>query len=625
MKFKFILPALLSISGACLAMEPIEPIPHDSSSTAVGTIAADSQCPVCMEQANTLDKNNLRITSCCKNFICQPCENNIQETAARNAAQYQTAAGQIAFLEQNGYAPRNQLKAMCPLCRKDLSTSSATLLTQKEPLNIIDVKGAQFALEPELAQALLKCTNLEALEAHPGILDFSNLKHKFLTQKLIIGLAKTINNPRKFKNDLDSTEPMAKHVTKLNPKAFEIAHYLGAPDNILYIMANELWPYIQEQPNDTEPTKQYKKNVRHLARPHLASPKHFLHFLQTKPANYTDNFKTHFMKGNLLDTQGGIQLDFDSLKVFYTTLRDTGWYTHDNSDWYIKYPFCLLDGIKELLIHFEMDPNYSHSINLSRHKLETFSCDMLPKIGTLNLSYNSIRKLTGSCLAVANKNYIQSLPSRIILESNPIESIDDSFFEIIRKNRGTAYNTTEISLQNSNLTAAQKEDVRKKFYKATHTVPQRYLNSRMFGNAFVYGGCLAGIAGALYASNKLADYAPKVAKGISVATSTIAGGIVGALREMYVHRRDESIPWLAVDMIGSGTISYFGAHKILEKKPVLAKVLPMAFTSLTGSLAGYFAGWKVGTITANGLAKISHPEISWKNENWSSGDYTLKI
>lgn len=625
MKFKVLFSLIvMALTPSTFAMQMPSKSTQEAA-TVKTTVKAEDQCPVCQESAANTAQSELKITQCCQNFICTSCENGIIENARNIVAQNQTPEQRNIFANQNGFEPRNQLKAMCPFCRKDLSTSTATLLTQKEPLNIIDVKGAQFTLEPELAQALLKCTNLEALEAHPGILDFSNLKHKFLTQKIIIGLAKAINNPREFKNDLDSTEPMTKHVTKLNPKAFEIAHYLGAPDNILYILANELWSYIQEDAKDSESTKTYKKSLRHLARPHLSSPKHFLRYLQSKPANYTGILKTQFMGGNLLNPQGGIQLDFDSLKIFTQTLRDTGWYTFDNTDWYIRYPFCSLDGIKELLAHLRVDTNYRTSINLSRHKLETFTCDMLADIGILNLSYNNIRKLTGACLAVTNKNYIESLPYKIILESNPIESIDESFFEALRKKRASSYNNCEIILQNTNLTDAQKEDARKKFYKATRTVPQRYLNSRIFGNAFVYGGCLAGLAAALYAGNKLADYAPKVAKGISVATSTIAGGIVGALREMYVHRRDESIPWLAVDMIGSGTISYFGAHKILEKKPVLAKVLPMAGAGAIGALAGYFAGWQLGTITANGLAKISHPEISWENQHWSNGDYTLKL
>ncbi len=620
MKFKLLLPALLSISGACLAMEPIEPTHHQSASSAVGTIAADSQCPVCMEQAHTVDTNNLRITACCKNFICQPCENTIQETAARNAAQYQTAAGQIAF----GYAPRNQLKASCLLCRKDLKTNPAKLPCTQKPLEIIDANGTQFTLAPELTQALLQCTSLEALELHPGALDFSQLKHKFLTQNMIISLAKTIMSPKDLKKTLDSIEPMAEHVSKLDPKAFEIAHYLGAPDNILYILANELWPYIQEDKTDSESTKTYKKSLRHLARPHLSSPRHFLRYLQSKPANYTNMLRTQFMGGSLLDPQGGIQLDFDSLKVFYSLLRDTGWYTHDNGDWFIKYPFCSLDGIKELLSHIGIKTDSRYSINLSRHKLETFSCDILPDIATLNLSYNNIRTLTGSCLTIANKNYIQSLPYQIILESNPIESIDDSFFEIIRKNRGTAYNTTEISLQNSNLTAAQKKDVRKKFYKATHTVPQRYLNSRIFEGAFLYGGCLAGAAGALYACNKFANYAPQFTKSLSVGLATGIGALIGASRE-FLSRPAPSGKLMLFDVAAGSICAYVGSKELFNKQPALAKVIPMICAGALGQLSGYFAGWKAGTITANDLAKLSHPEISWNNENWSHGNYSLKL
>lgn len=576
-----------------------------------------------MEQAHTVDTNNLRITACCKNFICQPCENTIQETAARNAAQYQTAAGQIAF----GYAPRNQLKASCLLCRKDLKTNPAKLPCTQKPLEIIDANGTQFTLAPELTQALLQCTSLEALELHPGALDFSQLKHKFLTQNMIISLAKTIMSPKDLKKTLDSIEPMAEHVSKLDPKAFEIAHYLGAPDNILYILANELWPYIQENKTDSELAKSYKKSVRHLARPHLSSPRHFLRYLQSKPTHYTNMLRTQCISKDFLDHQREIQLDFDSLKKFYGLLLDrgdTGWYMHDNADWFIEYPFCSLDGIKELLNHIGINTNSRYSINLSRHKLETFSCDILPEIANLNLSYNNIRTLTGSQLKVANNNYIQSLPYQIILERNPIASIDDSFFEVLRKQRGSARNLCKIELEINNLTDAQKDEVRKRFYKAIYTFPERYFNSRTFQNAFVYAGRLAAAAGALYACNKFTNYAPQFTKDLSVGLATGIGALIGALPELS-RGRALSGKLMLFDVATSSILAYVGSKELFNKKPALAKVIPMICAGALGQLSGYFAGWKAGTITANGLAKLSHPEISWNNENWSHGNYSLKL
>lgn len=603
---------IMALAPATFAMQ-MPPKSAQEAATVKTTVTAEDQCPVCQETAANTVQNELKITNCCQNFICASCENGIIQNARNIAAQNQTPEQRNLFANQHGFEPRNQLKANCPLCRKDLDTRAAKLLTQTESLEIIDVNGTKFNLDPELSQALLQCTNLEALEAHPGILDFSGLNHGkrgFLRKEFITRVAEWINNPK---------YQQSKFTPRL--EIFETAHYLGAPDNILYMLANELWPSMQDNSNNNELNKEYKKHVRSLARSHLSSPKHFLRYLQSKPANYASILKTQFMGGNLMDPQSGIQLDFDSLKIFMQTLRDTGWYTHNNADWYIQYPFCSLDGLIDLLKYLDMksDSFLRQSLNLSNHSIENFSCDFIEYIDILNLSNNNIQKLTGNQLKRKC-----ALPAKLILTNNPINTIEESFFEALRKERATKYNSCEISLENNKLTAAQKEEVRKKFYKATNTVPQRYFNCEMFGNAFVYGGCLAGIAGALYACNKLADYAPQFTKSLSVGLATGIGGIIGASRE-FLRGPSHSGKWLLFDVAAGATGAYFGAHKIFEKQPALAKVLPMAFAGLTGSVTGYFAGWQAGTITANGLAKLSHPEISWKNQNWANGDYTLKL
>ena len=47
---------------------------------------------------------------------------------------------------------------------------------------------------------------------------------------------------------------------------------------------------MQEQEKDSPEQKEYKKNLRQLARPHLASPKHLLRYVQQNPAAF-DLFK----------------------------------------------------------------------------------------------------------------------------------------------------------------------------------------------------------------------------------------------------------------------------------------------------------------------------------------------
>ena len=113
---------------------------------------------------------------------------------------------------------------------------------------------------------------------------------------------------------------------------------------------------------------------------------------------------------------------------------------------------------------------------------------------------------------------------------------------------------------------------------------------------------------------------PKTTKGISITTATVLGGILASLRELT----KTGTPWIVSDVILGCTISYLAARKILEKVPVLAKAIPMASIGIIGGFLGKAAGNATGNIIANGLHKITHPEISWKNESWS-GSYTIKL
>ena len=74
-------------------------------------------------------------------------------------------------------------------------------------------------------------------------------------------------------------------------------------------------------------------------------------------------------------------------------------------------------------------------------------------------------------------------------------------------------------------------------------------------------------------------------------------------------RNHGSAPWLLGDMITGGAASYFGANKLFNKFSWLTKAIPMALAALPGGSAGMLAGSQVSRITANCIAKLSHPQI----------------
>lgn len=382
---------------------------------------------------------------------------------------------------------------------------------------------------------------------------------------------------------------------------FEIAHYLGAPDNILFIIANELWPCMQNQTGDSAEKKAYKEQVRYLARPFLCSPKHLLHYLQI------NRVASNFLK-DLIHNNNKVQLSFVIIRFLSQNINDHGWYTHNNTDWYMGYQFCSLEGIEELITYLNANDRYKH-IDLSGHMLETFSCDMVENIVGLNLSGNQIEQLTGAQLKYT-KGYLPS----INLDNNPISRIDESFFQRIYRERTIRVTNSEcyISLKNNLLTAKQKKKAKQKFYEATHTLPERYITQDRLSNFTIAGGILAGTAASLYTGYTLATYMPTLPKYISEATSALAGGMLG-----IIGSNDKfSLSLLSWNTLAGCTTAYLIAHKLLEKAPRLAKVIPGIEAGVLGAVAGACGGAAIERVATNKLARLTHPHL--KANHWNN-------
>lgn len=613
MKFKALLFSILTLAPLCRAMEPIEPIdqPQEQQPAQLteterrkqtSQIPADAACLVCQDEAKDIPADKLKLTNCCQNVLCQDCETGIRNTAQANVNAYQTEEGIAQSYEAYGQVIRNQLRALCPGCRANLATRKAKLASTQKPIEIIDAYGLPFTLEDELAAALLKCTALEAYTLHEGVLDFSGLKKQcpFLAGSGIKHIASCINNPR------------LAAVRGSNRTLFEVAHYLGAPDNILFILANEAWPTMQEQKTDSPEIKEHKKALRFKARPHLCSPKHFLMFARSVTSGVT-----------LPDTNK-ITLSFDILKYFYSH-NNHGWFKHETTDWCVAYPFRSLDGIDELLTYLNANNDMSKDIDLSGHMLETFSCDMVRSINKLDLSGNQIKKLTGIQLQY-NKEEI--LPS-INLDNNPISKIDESFFQKIYRERSIRTTTSycHISLKNNLLTAKQKKKAQQKFYAATHTLPERYITQERWDNITIAGGGLVGTATALYGCYKLANYAPNALKYISKGTAAILGGAIASLRELTRQGHNNSVRWFLFDIAAGAATSYLAMNKIIEKMPGSAKILPMIGAGTLGAGTGFVGGALIGKVATNKLAQLTHLQLNlqYDSHKWMGHYWNIEL
>lgn len=638
MKFKAFLLTLLMFLTPIWGMEP----QAQKAAITLETIKYDDVCLQCHRIAQDIPQHELCITNCCKKFLCDTDAQKIIEATedANLKAESEAFAAEEKIRRATSkvssnlnsilkeadeiikkYGPhltQNKLviltKPLCPYCSKELSTTKVFLkksFIQKPVVKIIDSDNKEFDLNQELSNALLQCGSFAMREdvlntaSTAAPLDFSAViptQGRFLKQDLIVKLAELINDPIVHASNIPQ-----------NIAFFELAHYLEAPVNILYIVANELWPLMQETQNDAPHIKKYKEYLKEVARPHLACPHNLLRYLRSIPASMAKQFKDNA-------NQSEINFSFDAIKK---NLQNNGWYQDNEQNWYKIYPFYSLNGLAELLTYLEIDTDNwrLRSFNLSNHFIETFTCDFAGSIETLNLSNNKIKKLTGNQLL---KREGGRLPRGLILTNNPINTVDESFFEALRKARTTGYNSCEISLENNLFSDTQKQEVRKKFYTATHTIPERYLNRDIFEKAFLYGGALAGIGAGLYAGNKLGNYAPNLVKNISVTSCVALGIIAGACREMYSHRRDESVPWFFFDVLAGAAGSYFGSKKLFNYKPQATKVIPMVITGMAGALTGGLVAKGTGNILANGLARISHPKIPSVN-TWSNGTYTIRL
>lgn len=600
MKLKALLSLIvMALAPATFAMQM--PLKSDQEAATVKTtVNGEDQCPVCQETAANTAQNELRITQCCQNFMCASCEKGIIENAHNNATQNQTPEQRDQFIQQHGYVPSNQLKAKCPLCRKDLITVPATLNSNSaHPSPFIDKAGKTFTLKSDLEKALLKCTALEKYKK-TDVYDFStNCHHTIMTQGMLTWLARFIANPVVEQKELS---PVIQQ--------FEIAHICGAPENILYILANELWPYMQDKENDAKDRKDYKTSIRELARPYLSSPRYFLNYLKSKPILEAFR-KNHIFDitpdSHILDAslKRIIDLSFEEIRNFSSYLRDEGWYRHNNCNWQVKYPFHTLEGIYELIEYLQVDQNKDWSIRLRNHNLETFSCDIVKSLNCIDLTGNKIKHLHSAQL-----KYQKHLPQIIILDSNQIESINDNWYEAFYYLRCRQYSDCFINLENNRFSDAQKKNIREKFNKAIQSLPEQKFKKTKFENSCMYTGAILGAITPTIALHYACNGTSNLLKGISSSVAAIIGVSAGGILGYNVTRKLPARTIFSLSAAAAAGISCpLLTLRLFKNYPELTKGISLGATALAGTTLGAFFGYTQSSKAAYALAKLSHPHM----------------
>lgn len=395
-----------------------------------------------------------------------------------------------------------------------------------EELCIIDSEGTEFNLNKNLSHALLKCESLSSYaDFERGTIDFSGLKNRtFISKEHLCELADLIH-----RLDVEDAEP-----DFINLELFELATYLAAPEKVLFVLANRLWPEIQHDPVLSEFQNAYKKDLRTRAEPYLACPEHLLLFLNKN--NISPN--VIIVKHRDLDYVVKANLSFDNI------LNISNLNSHDTlSDTYLtQYKFCTLRGLSQLIEYLSPDKkNHAfHRINLSNHNLKTFSIKELQS--TCKCSNHQDIILDNNNISKLSSHEIDSLEASytLHLNNNPIEFIDNNFFEAMRKARsqnlllygGNA--RFRFILKNTALSFQKRKEYQKKFYEVTHTIPERFASPNIFQHgSFWLPAVLSGYLAATQ-SHKLFDNYGPIKHLAATGAGFFAGGIAGQYAMGYV-------------------------------------------------------------------------------------------
>lgn len=242
----------------------------------------------------------------------------------------------------------------------------------------------------------------------------------------------------------------------------ETAHYLGLQqEKCAQYLAYRLWPVIQKNgPNPLNLSEWEKGYARAMARPHMPCPAMMLEYLKSNENSRSVSNSIY----QLFDSSSGI-LNLSHVLCFCAGFTDK---------------FGTLEGLGHLVryvcenrlkIYMATD---LQDIILDGHMLDTFSLkeiqDMTYGLRRLSMRNNYLSELSRYQIDT------HALPTgELDLSGNLISSVSDDVFQAINRHRAQhriQYEFT-LCLEHNRLTEKQKKELQKKFYNATHMIPER--------------------------------------------------------------------------------------------------------------------------------------------------------
>ena len=395
------------------------------------------------------------------------------------------------------------------------------------PLTICDISGDQFTAMPRVAAALRQCDTFREHSNFSDEFDFSQTGRSFCNTKTLLKLARVIENENSY-----FTEGKSKDEGQL----LELANYVYAPTTIARFLAQQLWADFEEKKSDEPEVKFRKESLRRIARQYVATPFNLLALVKS-----VENSRWFFLE--------------QSHSVSYSYRTDTLNFSHahcqrfidqyalqTNDSYMIKtFGFTGFDGLKELIAHVTQTSVVSSweykgltRINLSGHSLQTVNLNQIQAaiakedqwdylahkgFSSINLSRNLITSLDASHFETEYEK-----PDELNLSNNSIVRIDDTVFRLL--NRWRAYNRVIRLNLKDNCLLKEEKAIEKAYYKATHTLPERYLTFSKYYLAFfitTYAVMLA----ANHASDTFSPIPALLIGGLTSGTVTLAEFITG--------------------------------------------------------------------------------------------------
>ena len=573
--FKLLLTTLLatSASTSCMEKPTTATLSNQQFDLRIKAgLDGEEKCAICRKKAKFLAGDSLRFTKCCWQFICAHDLELKKELFKDEADQ-------------------------CPFCHKYLSVEKIALSNENISFPIIDNYGVEVDISNFAdCQAIKQCSMIAHARAGcQGIFDFreKNASATFTNIKLLIDY---IKNPRLFQFQSFLT----------NKEMLRLADYLGAPENILFELANILWMDLQDKASDSKEAKEEKLLLRAIAEPYLYCPEYYF---KLNPGIF-DALKNNIQKITLLD-------------LSHAAIGKLDWIVDENGLLYsTRHKFVTLRGLKAFLKNLSLSAKLAlKSVNLSGHNIKHFDSNEITDFYfyEINLSKNQIESI------IVNPN--SAIRGNLNLQNNKITSLDDNFFNCIRNMRAKNSGII-IDLRNNPISVEQKMEISKRWNKAIDMLPERIYDTstKVMKPVREYSLIPAALAGAVIGGIGAHTFSKSASgwlyypfTGLGAALGCIAGLGTGILA------KNSGEDYWTTSVASAATGSFIAGSYLHRANPQLTgtKLLALPTALILGGAIGGVLGLAsyaiikplLKHVAAPLVSKITHPGIGWNDSS----------